>query len=119
MWLCHTGHGSEDTSASRSGVTVSWGNGPSTEWPSRPRFDRPRPYVLPGMLPEDSTVGGQDGPGLKLTGRSQGSGSGEVYWWSRLDMRPGSPETSGNAGLEDEDAACRPSSQSETEAAIQ
>ena len=34
--------GSDAASASGSGVTVSWGTGPSTEWPSRPRFDRNR-----------------------------------------------------------------------------
>ena len=35
-------HGADSASASGSGVTVSWGTGPSTEWPSRPRFDRSR-----------------------------------------------------------------------------
>ncbi|KAK9820920.1 hypothetical protein WJX74_007731 [Apatococcus lobatus] len=108
-------HSSEKASSSGPGVTVSWGTGPSTEWPSRPRFDRNRPTILPGMLPEDSAV--EPEAEGKLTDRSHGSGSGEVYWWSPLERRPSEPDVSAEPAEGDETS--KPLDQSETEAAIQ
>ena len=68
------------------------------------------------MLPEDSAVESEaDG---KLTDRSHGSGSGDVYWWSPLESRPSEPDASQEPSHEGDETS-KPSDQSETEAAIQ
>ncbi|KAK9843373.1 hypothetical protein WJX74_011114 [Apatococcus lobatus] len=110
-------HSSEKASSSGPGVTVSTGTGPSTEWPSRPRFDRNRPTILPGMLPEDSAV--EPEAEGKLTDRLNGSGSLEVYWWSPpgKERRPSEPDFSAEPAEGDETS--KPLDQSRTVAAIQ